>query len=196
MTDQAAQVAKTGEQILDDVIPDDDPEVANYPPMATGNNCTKNWDTALLQNCTGDRMKTIAAALDVPVTTRVRKYILYRAIYNAMNNDQTCPTCPGGDCQPNSHVFMPTEQPPPGWVMGDGGVFVEPTPPPPPGASSGAPTNPTPAQPLGVSAPQQQPLQNTQTLSGQQHQFINLGAGSSQQQQAHPTFANTPDQLR
>ena len=115
MTDQAAQglVTEPVDPNLDDVIPEDDPEVANYPPMATGNNCTKNWDTSLLQNCTGDRMKAIAAALDVTVTTRVRKYILYRAIYNAMNNDQTCPSCPGGDCQPNAHMFMPTEQPPP-----------------------------------------------------------------------------------
>ena len=75
MTDQAAQgsVIEPADANLDDVIPEDDPEVANYPPMATGNNCTKNWDTSLLQNCTGDRMKAIAAALDVPVTTRVRK---------------------------------------------------------------------------------------------------------------------------
>ena len=112
----------TGPQVvdpnLDDVIPDDDMEVANYPPMATGNNCAKNWDTALLQDCTGDRMKAIAATLDVPVTSRMRKYILYRAIYNSMSNDQACPSCPGGDCVPNSHLFLPTEQPPPdgSWV--------------------------------------------------------------------------------
>ena len=73
MTDQAALVAESADPNLDDVIPEDDPEVANYPPMATGNNCTKNWDAALLQNCTGDRMKIIAASLDVAVTTRVRK---------------------------------------------------------------------------------------------------------------------------
>ena len=122
MTDQAAAQGPpvTGPQAvdpnLDDVIPDDDPEVANYPPMATGNNCAKNWDASLLQNCTGDRMKAIAASLDVTVTSRMRKYMVYRAIYNSMNNDQACPacpSCPGGDCVPNSHLFMPTEQPPP-----------------------------------------------------------------------------------
>ena len=113
MSDPAALAADAADQNLDDVVPDDDPEVDNYPPMATGNNCAKNWDTALLQNCTGDRMKVIAATLDVPVTSRTRKYMLYRAIYNAMNNDQSCPSCPGGDCQPNTHFFAPSEQPPP-----------------------------------------------------------------------------------
>ena len=162
MTDQDAPVAEITDQNLDDLIPEDDPEVANYPPMATRNNCTKNWDTALLQNCTGDRMKVIAATLDVAVTTRVRKYILYRAIYNAMSNDQSCPSCPGGDCVPNSHLFMPTEQPPPGWVMGDNGLYVEPTPAP---VVTSAPVTHPVSTPASVASSSQQQLISTQTLT-------------------------------
>ena len=116
----------------DDVIGDDvlaDPSLANYPAMASGNNCAKNWDAALLCNCTNDRMKIIANTLDVPIASRTRKHVLYQAIYDAMTNDQTCPQCPGGDCMPNDHMFAPTEQPPPGWVIGVAGIFVEPAPP-------------------------------------------------------------------
>ena len=191
LNEQQAPVADNVDQNLDDDIPEDDPEVGNYPPMATGNSCTKNWDAALLQNCTGDRMKVIAASLDVAVATRVRKYILYRAIFNAMSTDQSCPSCPGGDCDPTSHMFMPTEQPPAGWVMGENNIFVEPTPPPPLGGSSGAPVNPTLAQPVNVTAGQRPQLHTTQTLSsGQQHLLLNQGAGTSQQQHLASSLAN------
>ena len=64
----------------DDVIGEDalaDPTLANYPAMASGNYCAKNWDTALLCNCTNERMKVIANTLDVAVTSRTRKHTLY-----------------------------------------------------------------------------------------------------------------------
>ena len=32
----------------------------NLPPLANGAACAKNWDVALLQNCTMERMKVIA----------------------------------------------------------------------------------------------------------------------------------------
>ena len=194
MSNPAVEGPQAVDPNLDDVIPDDDPEVANYPPMATGNNCAKNWDVALLQNCTGDRMKVIAAALDVPVTTRVRKYILYRAIYNFMSNDQSCPSCEGGDCAPNSHMFAPTEQPPPGWVMGDNGLYVEPIPAP---ASTSAPVTLPISTPASAPSSGQQQLITTHTLaSGQQHVILGQfqTAGTSQQQ-VRPLLTNTTGSL-
>ena len=35
-------------------------ELAPYPMMAIGAGCRKNWDSALLQDCTMDRHKIIA----------------------------------------------------------------------------------------------------------------------------------------
>ena len=175
----------------DDVVTEDvlqDPEQANYPAMASGNNCAKNWDSALLSNCTNERMKVIANTLDVSVASRMRKHLLYRAIYDAMTNDQACPQCPGGDCDPNTHLFAPTEQPPPGWIMGDANIYVEPTPPPP---ASSAPTSTVTSSAASVSVTTQQQLSLTQTLHTSQQQLAAWQNAGTSQQPLNPIYTQS-----
>ena len=115
------------EEVEDDIVDGDD--MADYPPMATPNNCAKDWDVSLLQNCTAKRLQAIAKDYE-GVNARQNKVPLFKDIYNAMLEDQTCESCPDGKCNPASHYFNPLENPPHGWVRGPDGIFVKPQAPP------------------------------------------------------------------
>ena len=75
----------------------------DYPPCAQPGNTAKDWDVSILQNCTAARMKSIAKHYP-GVDPRATKIPLYRAIFDAMNDNQECSVC-GSKCNPLTHVF-------------------------------------------------------------------------------------------
>ena len=127
LPDQDSGLPVAPEEIIapEDIYEPEDDEDSTCPPMASGYNCYKNWDSALLQNCTNDRLKIIANDYESVGSARHKKE-LYKMIFAAMTADTDCVTCPGGDCDPYTHMFRPTVHPPQGWVMGPSGIYVKP----------------------------------------------------------------------
>ena len=168
------------EEVEDDIALGE--EMGDYPPLAAPNNCAKDWDVSLLQNCTARRLQSIAKDYE-GVNARQNKVPLFKDIYNAMLEDQTCGSCPEGKCNPAIHFFNPLENPPHGWVRGPDGIFVKSQAPPrsvsQPGTShsldnpgnitTGSPTVPPPALPSSTvqqaSFPGVNPLQSTLTTT-------------------------------
>ena len=114
-----------------------------YPPLnQKKTTIAKDWDSALLQDCSMNRLRHIAQSYS-GVTTRHNKEQTFEAICDAMADEMEClstDTCPGGDCDPFKHIFGPIENPPDGWTLGADGKYA---PPPadqeevfPPGSSS------------------------------------------------------------
>ena len=101
----------------------------NYPQPAAGNKCAKDYDDALLQDCTIHRMRIITRQYE-GISRDGVKDVLFRNIFNAMNDNQDCPQCPGGLCDPTSHMFPGSIEPPEGWVKGPNGLYGPPTNPP------------------------------------------------------------------
>ena len=131
----------------EDDIPDaalGDPEASHYPVMAKLQQCAKDWDPSFLHNCTVMRMRNIAKNYK-DVNRQLAKPQLFRAIFDAMVLEQQCAVC-RGNCDPVAHVFIPTENPPLGWIMGEEGIHVPAYTPPP--------------QPPGQPTDAQQQLQN------------------------------------
>ena len=110
----------------EDDIPDTangDPDTSHYPAMAKLQQCAKDWDPSFLHNCTVMRMRGIAKNYK-DVNRQLAKPQLFRALFDAMALDQECPVCIGGNCDPVTHIFTPTEDPPLGWIMGGDGIHV------------------------------------------------------------------------
>ena len=112
--------------VEDEFFGPDAEDLGDYPPIAAPHQCSKGWDPSLLQNCTVARLRIIARNYD-GVDASLNKVGLFKAIFNAMLEDQTCETCPEGKCNPAIHFFPPTDNPPSGWVRGSDGIFVKPT---------------------------------------------------------------------
>ena len=84
-----------------------------YPPLPPANALAKDYDFAVLHNCTVDRMREIAKNYH-GVNGRQRKLELFQALYDAMVATQECPTCLLEDgCDPLTHNFPPLKEPPP-----------------------------------------------------------------------------------
>ena len=106
-----------------------DAEAQLYPKLDHGSACAKDYDPCFLNNCTSNRLRKIASGYK-EVNSKLPKTMMFRALFNAMSSDQDCEVCPGGACNPLTHVFNPIELPPPGMVMGPNGVHIQaPTPP-------------------------------------------------------------------
>ena len=136
-------------------------ELEDYPPLAAPGATAKDWDESLLQNCTAVRLRSIARQYE-GVPSKLNKPEMYMAIYNAMVEDQECPVCTGGNCDPTTHYFPALEHPPPGWVRGPDGIFIKPALPPrsetlssstprTPTITTSAPVNPLQDHPPGTS---------------------------------------------
>ena len=152
-----------------------------YPKLDQGPACAKDYDPCFLHNCTSNRLRKIAAAYK-EVNGRLPKTMLFQAIFDAMSSDQDCSVCPGGACDPLTHVFNPTEFPPPGMVMGPNGVHILPATTP---ASTAAPTPPT------TSSLQQQQQVLSRALSTLEPSLVYRQAGSPNQTLLRPT--GSPD---
>ena len=96
-----------------------------YPQPASRTNCAKDYDDALLQDCTVSRMRLIARAY-ADVDSKGVKSVLFRALYDAMNDDQECPQCHDGKCIPDSHMFLGISAAPAGWIKGPDGKYAPP----------------------------------------------------------------------
>ena len=176
--------------VEDEFFAPDADDMGDYPPIAAPHQCSKGWDPSLLQNCTAARLRGIAKNYD-GVDANQNKLELFKAIYNAMLEDQTCESCPEGKCNPAIHYFPPTDNPPSGWVRGTDGIFVKPATPRSvnqPGTSSMQDI----ATPSSSAVSSDIPSINTGTVS-----FANLPAVTSQQQVGTPAqlTATTPLQL-
>ena len=90
------------EQVGDDFADEQAAIIADYPPLAKQGNCAKDWDPSLPQNCTSNRLRSIARNFD-GISARLNKPELFKALYNAMLEVQDCDICTGGDCDPATH---------------------------------------------------------------------------------------------
>ena len=177
------------EQITDEFLD-------HYPKCAGPGECAKDFDSALLQNCTALRMRNIAKQYP-SVDARQNKIPLYRSIFEAMQDQQECLICPGGNCDPRVHLFAPMINPPPGWVMGDAGVHVRAPVVPPQTTSAAVVQQQLSSIQTHSSAPAPAPLQLTTSMHGpsglQQPQLL-----QGQQQvlpQFGPSLVNNPAAL-
>ena len=134
-------------EVEDEFLGPDAEDMGDYPPIAATHQCSKGWDPSLLQNCTVARLRGIARNYD-GVDANQNKVQLFKAIYNAMLEDQTCESCPEGKCNPAIHFFPPTDNPPSGWVRGLDGIFIK-------------PTNPRSVNQPGTSSQLENPISNT-----------------------------------
>ena len=66
-------------------------------------------EDALLVDCSVERMKAIAKAMQLTSFSKLRKEELRVFIRDAMLLLTNCPTCGGGPCQPDSHSFPPAQ---------------------------------------------------------------------------------------
>ena len=138
-----------------------------YPAMGPSNQNAKDWDMCRLANCSAKRLRTIAKAYE-GVSWRLKKTEMFIAICDAMNEEQECLTCEGGNCSPFTHWFAGVEPPPLGWVRGPDGLYV-----PPQSASNSVQETPPPGPsnnvramlPPGSSTPAQSP-RTMQSLAG------------------------------
>ena len=167
------------EEVVTEEGADDESQL--YPKLDQGPACAKDYDPCFLHNCTSNRLRKIAAAYK-DVNSRLPKTMLFRAIFDAMNSDQDCSVCIGGACNPLTHVFNPTEFPPPGMVMGPNGVHILPATTP---ASSAAPAPPT-----SLSLQQQQQVLS-RALATLEPSLVTRQAGSPNQTLLHPS--GSPD---
>ena len=146
----------------DDVPVTDMPQ--GYPQLAPLNALAKEYDFALLKDCTVARMRGIAKTYS-GVNPRLTKPELFQALFDAMLDDQVCEVCQGG-CDPLTHLFPPTREPPAGWIRGPNGIHApapavtdpgapptQLTPPPPPRQ-----TSEQPAQDPALTAPSLAPV--------------------------------------
>ena len=115
-----------------DNIEDDDASDLgeDYPKPAPRGATAKDWDDAVLKDCNLRRMQSIASLYD-GATRSGKKAEVFQSVFDAMNADQDCPQCPGGKCQPLTHVFPGIVDPPAGWVKGANGVYAPPPAAPP-----------------------------------------------------------------
>ena len=62
LPDQDSGLPVAPEEIVapEDIYEPEGDQDSTCPPMASGSQCYKNWDRALLQNCTNVRLKVIA----------------------------------------------------------------------------------------------------------------------------------------
>ena len=98
----------------------------------------KDWDYALLADCSARRLRVIAK--DYPgANSKANKAEFYQHIFDCMMDEQDCQSCPGGNCDPAVHQFKPTDVPPQGWLRGSDGIFTAPLPNPPPPAPPSIP---------------------------------------------------------
>ena len=66
-------------------------------------------EDALLDDCSLEKMKSIAKAMRLTSFSKLRKEELRIFICDAMLLVASCPTCGGGPCQPDSHYFPPAQ---------------------------------------------------------------------------------------
>ena len=169
MSNGVEDVHVSQEDILTEGVQDE--LLLQLPPMANGKDipCAKNWDISTLQNCTMNRMKIIARDYESVGASIRTKPELYRALHEAMMRETHCETCNDGQCNPQTHLFNPTEDAPDGWIMGTNNIYVkmarynpETTPAAGTPAAPSAPTQPLstpPSQPSSHSASPEIPLQ-------------------------------------
>ena len=190
------------EDILVEGVADEFSPDSELPAMANGAACAKNWDVALLQNCTNERMKVIARDYqDVSISANRTKPQLFRALHQAMLQDDECDTCGSidgaGQCDPSTHSFLPWWDAPEGWIMGPNNIYVKMAQYIPPG-----PTQPTTTATTG----QQTATQGTVPLQSTTHgtapppnplqpmqprvNVLNIGMQHQQQQLALPEPGN------
>ena len=123
----APELSEQTDQVSSDNPTSDTSE--SYPQLPT--KTAKDFDEAILQDCTVHRMRTIARQYE-GVSREGVKEVLFRNIFNAMNDDQDCPQCPGGMCDPTVHKFPGSAEPPEGWIKGPNGLYGPPSAPPAP----------------------------------------------------------------
>ena len=157
-------VTNTPEEIEDEFLNSDADDMGDYPPIAAPHQCSKDWDPSLLKDCTVARLRGIAKAYE-GVDPRQNKVQLFKAIFDAMNEDQSCESCTEGKCNPITHFFPPTDHPPSGWVRGPDGLFIKPVNPTrslsQPGTSTGLET----LGPSSSAAPSVAPPTTTATVT-------------------------------
>ena len=64
---------------------------------------------ALLADCSMERLKLIAKNMQLTSFSRLMKEALINLIHEAMLRVTSCPTCGGGQCQPEAHYFAPVQ---------------------------------------------------------------------------------------
>lgn len=108
----------------DDLVVDDefDMDLGPYPALTMGANCAKNYDTAVLKDCTEERMRIIADRYEGVNPKERTMSVLFKALFDAMSDNQQCDTCPSGDCDPLTHRLPPSSLPPLDFVLGEDGM--------------------------------------------------------------------------
>ena len=89
----------------------DGEHTVTYPPMADTHSLVKDWEESLLQNCSKERMQSIARQYTLPNATSLTKEPLYHAVFSHMLTIRFCFKC-GGECDPMKHMFPPSKDPP------------------------------------------------------------------------------------
>ena len=117
---QSGHPPEQNTDLLDDEFEDtENTSSASYKPPA------KDWDTALLVDCSARRLRIICK--DYPgCAAKANKEQMYQHVLEAMSEEQQCDICTGGICGPTTHYFPPTQHPPTGWYRGPEGIFIPP----------------------------------------------------------------------
>ena len=98
-----------------------------YPRLKPKGKGARDWDSALLADCSARRIRIIAKAYPGIPAKWKNKLEHFQLICDAMADDMECLQCKGGDCDPFTHYFAPTEPPPAGWVRGQDGLYRDPS---------------------------------------------------------------------
>ena len=86
----------------------DGEHAVTYPPMADNHSLVKDWEESLLQNCSKERMQTIARQYSLPNTTTLTKEPLYHAVVSHMQTIRDCVEC--GGTVSYTHLTLPTKR--------------------------------------------------------------------------------------
>ena len=127
-------------------------------PTAPSKACAKDWDYALLKECSAKRLTSIAKEHYPGCDPKANKPEKFQHIHDSMLDEQDCEIC-NGNCNPATHYFPPSAPPPQGWKRGPDGLFAPPSTP-----STHTPVSSSPAPGLQAIRPASTP--GTSTSSG------------------------------
>ena len=95
-------------------------------PIAPSKACAKDWDYALLKECSAKRLTGIAREHYPGCDPKANKPEKFQHIHDSMLDIQDCDVCKG-NCNPATHYFPPSAPPPQGWKRGQDGLFAPPS---------------------------------------------------------------------
>ena len=95
-------------------------------PIAPSKACAKDWDYALLKECSAKRLTGIAREHYPGCDPKANKPEKFQHIHDSMLDIQDCDVCKG-NCNPATHYFPPSAPPPQGWKRGPDGLFAPPS---------------------------------------------------------------------